>query len=147
VKAGAQNDALQYEEGIAAALLSSKTHDDEAAAHYRTALKMLTTLPGLEPWQAAFPLAALGELEWRKKHWEKAARELTRADALFETHPADIFVVARVKMLLAESLWESGGDRKRARMIALAGLKILGDKKKLTTEGPRLETWLETHRP
>jgi tetratricopeptide (TPR) repeat protein len=60
----------------------------------------------------------LGEIHLRMKHPDLALPPLEQATAYFMAHSDDSYDIGTADFLLAKALWESGGDRSRAIVLA-----------------------------
>jgi eukaryotic-like serine/threonine-protein kinase len=96
--------------------------------------------------RASAPATAMAIVAWNAKRYEDARRYAEEALQLLDKN-APPHQVAHTKSILARAMWETKGDRKRAREIALearAGFAKLGPG--AATSVKSLDEWLAKHK-
>jgi tetratricopeptide (TPR) repeat protein len=113
----------------------------EAAADLTRALAMYTADAATMPKVIAESLHGLGEVRLAQHQTPLAVSDLERALSMRERYELDPRLVAETRFALARALWEDGGDRHRARSLAVAARDGYG-------KGPEtaaVTVWLASH--
>jgi tetratricopeptide (TPR) repeat protein/tRNA A-37 threonylcarbamoyl transferase component Bud32 len=108
-----------YESSLAELFLSMNKLD-EAEAHARRSLAIREHLLDAEHPDLADSLVWLGRVRLARHDPQAALPLFERAITIFEHHPADPQSLAQSRFGLAQALWLTGGDRARARQLAVA---------------------------
>jgi tetratricopeptide (TPR) repeat protein len=126
--------------------------DDPAAARtaFGRAVTIFEAMPGKQR-DLASVLVGRGEAELAAGEAKAAVASLERGFALWAETRVDRNLAPTAKYALAQALWQTKGDRRRARVLATEALEAYR-----TTKGPwsdtvdevtgEVERWLETHR-
>jgi len=117
----------------------------EADAAYQRALVILTTNVGHRHPEAAFALQGLGEIRLLQRKPLEAVRLIEDALSVRQRPHADPVLAAESEFGLARALWESGGDRGKARRLAAAALGIYTTERRPSQERA-VRSWLTDHR-
>jgi len=97
---------------------------EDGIASIERAVKILETVHGTDHVRVARPLNSLGQALNQLDRWGDAVAPLERALALRAADPALAPVeLANTQGALSQALWHSGGDRARARSLALTAQK------------------------
>lgn len=91
--------------------------NDQAVPYFERALTVWETVSGASHLDLAYPLASLGEARFHMGRVEQAIEPLEQALGLLEGD-AEAALRTSVIALLAQALWDGGGDRKRALALA-----------------------------
>lgn len=115
-----QGDNPEVAEGLreVAAVLNAQGKNADARGHYERAIAMLERLGGPNDLALAEPLTGLGQSELALGRPREALVPLERAAVLRGEHGGGPVAVAETRFALAQALWDSGGDRRRAVTLA-----------------------------
>ncbi len=120
---------------------------DEAITRLRRSVALQDQAFGTAHPDTAYALSSLGAGLLRARRFGEAVAPLQRAVALRTEHPTAPGELAYSQFLLAQALWNGGGDRRRARELAeearagYAGVDG-GDRDAVA----RVDRWLAAHR-
>ena len=90
----------------------------EALAYFQRALAIEEKTEGRDHPDVAMDLTTIADIERRQGRAKEAIPALERALKIVEAQELEPGVVARTRFVLAQSLWEVGGDRGRALRLA-----------------------------
>ncbi len=99
-------------------LFALQKKSQEALGYYQRALAMNEMALGPYHPEVAHPLLGMGSVYLASGAPRKALAPLERAVSIWEWRPGDPVDLAEARFGLARALWESGGDRKRAKRLA-----------------------------
>lgn len=125
-------------------LYREKGEHQRALARYRHSLDLKEKALGPDHPDLTKTLLGIGWCSIESGQPQAAITALERAVRLCETHPGDPELLALGRFFLARALWDSGGDRRRARSLAEQSqrdLRRLGDRVKEPLR--QLDAWLE----
>jgi tetratricopeptide (TPR) repeat protein len=125
-----------------AAVLAARHHPELALPHYQLALEIYEKRLGHDHPDLAEPLRGLGEVYLRQHQPRRAVAPLERALELREAQPTDPMHLAAIRARLAEALWDAGGDRNRARVLANKAMEYYRTVDPRDPERGRVEAWL-----
>jgi tetratricopeptide (TPR) repeat protein/predicted Ser/Thr protein kinase len=117
----------------------------EAAAAYRRGLAILRTDSEDTHPDEATALNGLGVATLGEGRPEEAIPLIERALTMRQQREIDATLVAETRFSLARALWAGGGDRRRARSLALAAREAFVAKGRAQRVS-ELEGWLGTHK-
>jgi eukaryotic-like serine/threonine-protein kinase len=118
----------------------------EALPHFRQALAIYESSLSATDVAAADPLTGIGEAELAQGKPASAVQPLQRALSLREqAHYQELFV-AQTKFALARAVWQSDGDRRRARTLASAARDVY-ERHSHVERQRAVEAWLSAHDP
>lgn len=113
----------------------------EALAAFRRAREVSEAALGPDSFELTFYLSGEGHVLLDMKRPREAVVVLERAMKLRDTTNADPVGDAEVQFALARALWDSGGDKQRARELATAARPAVAER-----DRPTVEKWLVAHR-
>jgi tetratricopeptide (TPR) repeat protein len=112
---------------------------DAALEHAEHALATREKVYGPDHPEVAEALAAVGKVRVSRRQSAVAVKLLERALVILEHHPGQPGYLSETQLTLAQALWDSGGDRRRARALAQAA--------RPNADTPaEVDGWLATHR-
>jgi len=114
-----------------------------AVADFTRALTIYESDPGSLPRMLADPLHGLGEVRLMQHELSAAIAYLERALRIREVDEVDPTLVADTRFALARALWLDGGDRRRARSLAVAARD--GYEIRRRAEAVYVADWLDSH--
>ena len=117
----------------------------ESDADFSLALEMYSADSSIIQKHVAEPLHGLGEVRLAQGEVVAAVSYLTRALDIREKHEVDPTLLADTRFALARALWLNGGDRRRARALALAARDAY--KSRQRPEVADVTAWLASHSP
>ena len=115
----------------------------EADADLTRALELYAADRNIQPRYIAEPLHSLGEIGLAQGKIAVAVSYLTRALGIREKHEVDATLVADTRFALARALWLAGGDRRRARALAVAARDAYASRQR--PEATDVAAWLAAH--
>jgi serine/threonine-protein kinase len=116
----------------------------EAETAFKNALQIFSKNAGPMHPESAFAIHGLGESRLAQDSPAAAARLFEDALRIRQQPHADPVVAADTEFGLARALWDSGGDRTRARSLATAALKAYQGGRRSERQRA-VETWLADH--
>jgi eukaryotic-like serine/threonine-protein kinase len=116
-----------------------------AAADFARALEIYRSDPETLPRSLAEPLHGLGEVRLMQREVATAIPYLKRALEIREVDEVDPTLVADTRFALARALWLDGGDRRRARALAVAARDGYASRQR--PEVADVAAWLAAHSP
>jgi tetratricopeptide (TPR) repeat protein len=118
----------------------------DAVPTYLRSLAIYEKTPDVSDSERAFPLTGLGRAYVALGQAVKALAPLERAIALRESQPSDDADLGETRFTLARALWESGGDRARARRLAEGALETYTHAGAPSAKArAEVEAWLRSH--
>jgi hypothetical protein len=120
-------------------------HPELAEGYYRRAEAILEST-GTRPLSLAYSLAGLGGALLDLHRAKEAVAPLEHAAQLRAGNAAPPEDLAQGRFDLARALWESGGDRRRARQLARDALPALSTAG-MQAESDKVKTWLASREP
>jgi tetratricopeptide (TPR) repeat protein len=112
---------------------------DAALAHALHALAIREHLLNSQHPYLAESLVLVGQIRLDRNEAAQALPLLERAVGILEKHGSDPALLAQGRFALARALWNTGGDRARARSLAIAARENAGD------ERAEVDAWLAQH--
>jgi tetratricopeptide (TPR) repeat protein len=143
---GASNPSLATALGNEGEYLVALGRYAEAQTAFRGSLARWEPEVGPEHQFLAYPLTGMGVAYWKSGHAADAIALLERALAIREAHEPDPATVAETRFALAGALWDSGGDRARARRLAIAALNAYQRPPASDAKAREVTAWLSAHR-
>ena len=136
--------ALQYANlGV---LAQNSNRWAEAMVYSRHAIDLYQTAGRTPDSRMSFPLRLMGLSLIQLGRPNLAIAPLERALLLHGTSRYDRNEIPKTRLALARALWESRGDRTRARRLALeAKAELLGSDRGETVEFQEVTEWLSSH--
>jgi tetratricopeptide (TPR) repeat protein/predicted Ser/Thr protein kinase len=119
----------------------------EALGYYQRALAMNEKALGPNHPEVARPLLGIGSVYLETHAPGKALAPLERAVSIWEGRPGDPVELAQARFELARALWETGGDRKRAKQLAALARTTFGASgERARKELAEVDDWLSRTR-
>jgi tetratricopeptide (TPR) repeat protein len=119
-------------------------YEEARAAYQRSATIRVRTLEPEHP-KLALPELGLGKLDLLQEQYAAAAGHFERAIVLM-SHGAPPTLLAEAQFGLAQALWSSSGDRKRARELATQAAELVRDPgAHADSLRPDIDAWLAEH--
>ena len=115
----------------------------EADADLTRSLDIFASDRSILPMHIAESLHSLGEVRFAQGEVPKAVSYLTKALEIREEHEVDPTLVADTRFALARALWLQGGDRRRARALAVAARDAYASRQR--PEAADVAAWLAAH--
>jgi tetratricopeptide (TPR) repeat protein len=112
----------------------------QALALFERALVIEKKSHGAEHPAVAKTLHSVGNLQYAKEAYWLAVAAYTRALAIRESADVPPSEVAETRYRLARALWDAGGDRTRARELAILARDASASEARV-----RVEAWLHAH--
>ncbi len=125
------------------ALLALGYHD-QALASFERAIAGLTKEADPSIAALAGALAGLGRTKLANGDPRAAVAPLERANSIYDQFPGAGIVGAETQFALAQSLWDSGADRRRAVRLAEAARKTYAEKEQ-ADKAASIGRWLSSH--